>query len=74
MTYSRGFDVILFHEVDDAELLRTRMIQKMSLARYGRVSPFEWERRDINELRRHYACLSELLKNESALRGAQEDG
>jgi hypothetical protein len=73
VSFSRKFDVSLVSWNPPAELLKTRLEQKMFLARYGRVDPFAWESRDVNDLREHHRVLVEMLQRESAARSAVED-
>jgi hypothetical protein len=61
---SREVDATVMLAVDPVELLERRLREKLSLSRYGRIDPFAWEQRDINELRAYYGQLVELLKLE----------
>jgi hypothetical protein len=58
---------------DPEKLLEARTKQKMYLARYGRVSPFEWEDRDLGELRGHFEALVDLIKAEAGTMRNPED-
>jgi hypothetical protein len=69
----RVFDASLIAWSPPAQLLATRLRQKLFLARYGRVDPFAWEGRDVNELRHHHDALIEIMQAESAARATAEE-
>lgn len=73
VTVVRAFDVAHIAWQPPEELLAQRLSMKLFLARYGRVDPFAWESRDVNELRDHHAALVDLLKRESAVRTGVEN-
>lgn len=50
--------------MDPVALLEGRLREKLALSRYGRIDPFAWENREVNELRAYYGQLVELLKTE----------
>lgn len=62
-----------FVEIDGEELLKARIKQKMLLARYARQSLFEWENREVNELRRYFEALTEVIKDENAMQRMREE-
>lgn len=55
-------------EIDGEERLKLRRRQKMFLARYARQSLFEWEDRDVNELKLYVDELKALLEDEGGPR------
>lgn len=59
--------------LDVGSLLSYRMQQKVYLARYGRIDPFSWSHRAVNELTVYYKAVSELLGKEKGLSRAVED-
>jgi len=73
MVVGRRVDITASLELDPVELLDNRLREKMALSRYGRIDPFSWEHRDINELRDHYRVLVDLLKSENRHAQQQED-
>lgn len=52
-------------EMDPQEEQKSRRWQKAYLARYGRISPFEWEHRDTSELDQIYRDIAEIIRNEN---------
>ncbi len=69
----RVLDVSIVSWNPPAELMKVRLEMKMFLARHGRIDPFAWEGRDVNELRDHHAALIEIMKRESSMQRVQED-
>jgi hypothetical protein len=65
LMFGREVDVTPVLGYDPAEVEAQRRHQKMALARYGRIDPFSWEGRELNELRFYYAELVSLLKKEA---------
>jgi hypothetical protein len=63
----------LLADEDPAEAEKSRTMQKVYLARYARISPFEWEHRDVTELDQYFAALAELIQKENTLSRASED-
>lgn len=59
--------------IDPDEVLKSRTMQKVYLARYARQSLFEWEDREVSELQTFFEALSEILKQENGLSSANED-
>jgi hypothetical protein len=46
---------------DPAAVLKDRMKEKMYLARYAHISPFEWADRPLSELHEHFEALHEII-------------
>lgn len=75
--FDRTMGDVIWHlliEIDPHELLHAREMQKMALARYARQSLFQWEGVEVNEIRRWFERLRELLENEGAFQSTIEDG
>jgi hypothetical protein len=70
-----GVDSFWHHliNIDPVALQKTRDHQKIALARYARQPLSMWDGRDVNELRRWYWALKDLLDQENEVAGAVED-
>ena len=60
-------------EIDPQQLTKHRRFQRAYLARYARVSPFEWEGRDVSELDDMFRDVCEIIKAENAMTSSTEN-
>lgn len=61
-----------FYIIDPVIRYNNQRKARAYLARYGRVSPFEWDDRSITELYEYYEDISEIIKSENALTQSNE--